>query len=172
MPFTAARLVPAEGVHPSHLVKDVNGRKVRLVASGVFRFELRPDGGFDTGFVDCPDPFAPDAPAGAAFQCWFEPPHFVMGNVGSMVRKVVINSSTAVTPDAVLARGQSASWHGITIEEATFYFPGNTPVLGRASLGIKDLLLGNPFAPPDGTAPTPSPQATSWRMANGGLTRG
>ncbi|RKG92817.1 hypothetical protein, partial [Corallococcus terminator] len=45
----------------------------------------------------------------------------------------------------MLARGQSASWQGIAIEEATFYFPGNTPVLGRASLGIKDLLLGSPF---------------------------
>lgn len=145
MPFTAAQLVPAEGVHPAHLVKDVTGRKVRLVASGVYRFELRPDGGFDTGFVDSPDPFDPDAPAGAVFQCGFEPPHFVMGNVGVTVRKVTIDSSSAVTPDAVLARGQSASWQGIAIDEATFYFPGNTPVLGRASLGIKDLLLGSPF---------------------------
>ncbi|RKH65427.1 hypothetical protein [Corallococcus llansteffanensis] len=145
MPFTAAQLVPAEGVHPAHLIKDANGRKARLVASGVYRFELRPDGGFDTGFVDSPDPFDPDAPAGAVFQCWFEPPHFVMGNVGVTVRKVVIDSSTAVTPDAVLARGQGASWQGIALEEATFYFPGDTPVLGRASLGIKDLLLGSPF---------------------------
>ncbi|QAT88041.1 hypothetical protein EJ065_6512 [Corallococcus coralloides] len=145
MPFTAARLVPAEGVHPAHLIQDENGRKVRLVASGVFRFELRPDGGFDTRFVDSPDPFDPDAPAGAVFQCAFEPPHFVMGNVGVTVRKVTLDSSTAVTPDAVLARGQDASWQGIAIEEATFYFPGNTPVLGRASLGIKDLLLGSPF---------------------------
>jgi hypothetical protein len=145
MPFTAARLVPAEGTHPAHLVKDEQGRRVHLVASGVYRIELRADGSLDTRFVDSPDPFDPEAPAGAVFNCWFEPPHFVMGHVGVTVRKVTIDSSSTVTPDSVLARGQDASWQGIAIEEATFYFPGNTPILGRASLGIRDLLLGSPF---------------------------
>jgi len=145
MPFAAARLVPSDGVHPAHLVKAAGGRRVRLVASGVYRFELSPDGGFDAGFVDSPDPFDPDAPAGAVVQCWFEPPHFVMGHVGVTVRKVTLDTSSAVTPDSVLARGQSASWKGVAIEEATFYFPGNTPILGRASLSIRDLLLGSPF---------------------------
>ena len=147
----AAVLVPSAGVNPAHLLhSDAPDQKVRLVGSGVLRITPNPDpagGPVVVRFIDQPDPFDPDAPTGPVFTIGFSPPHFFIGGseVGLTVDRLTFDDSEEFTPPEIVARGQPAAWRGLAIKEATLYLPRNAPLIGDASVGVREVLLGSPL---------------------------
>ena len=150
--LTPARFAPASGTTPAHLEPATEvrrpsdpPRKTRLYARGAFRISSLPGQGAEVAFVDFPDPFDADLSAGPVFDAWFEPPHFFLRDVGMSVGKVTLDLSRTVSPPQVVARGQSAAWQGVLVEEATAFLPRQIPKLGVVRVGVRDLLLGRPF---------------------------
>lgn len=128
---------------PTHLVRDRTRNKVRLIGGAIFRLKSTPEG-VSAQFVDAPDPFDPNVPTGfiAAITC--DPPNFFFGSseFGMTVDRLLYDGSTTFTPASIVARGQGSDWMGLSIREATVYFP---PSMGHLSVGVRDLLLGHPF---------------------------
>ena len=60
------------------------------------------------------------------------------------VKNVLFDYSEEFSPAFVLARGQSADWIGLAIEEAAIYCPSNALGKGGFSLSVRDLLIGDP----------------------------
>jgi hypothetical protein len=144
----AARRVPAVPgtATAAHLAADPDRTSVRLTGSGVLRIAL---GGPTVAarFIDWPDPFDPDASTGTVIRAGFDPPHFLIGDsgFGLTVDRLVYDASETFTPAEIVARGQDATWQGISIAEATLYLPRNAPLVGDLSVGVRDVLLGKPF---------------------------
>lgn len=137
-----------------------NNGKVELVGGAILRVAsnavlppLAPganpiDGGGDVSvsFVDRPDTFAPLSATGAVAGLRFEPASFFFGSSdwGMTVGRVTYDASSTYTPPAIAERGQAPSWQGIAINEATVFFPDDTPLVGDLSVGVRDLLIGSP----------------------------
>lgn len=136
------------------------GGKVELVGGAILRVAsdvvLPPvapgtnpvDGGGDVSvsFIDRPDTFDPLSPTGAVAGLRFEPASFFFGSSdwGMTVGRVTYDASSTYTPPSIVARGQAPSWQGIAINEATVFFPDDTPLVGDLSVGVRDLLIGSP----------------------------
>lgn len=149
--LTIPRLVPAlvaggtfGSANPAHLVPDPNRDGVRLWGRAILRITLGPS--VSVALVDWPDPFNPAAPAGAVAELSFDPPTFLVGTsgFGATIDRVVADLSPTYTPADIIARGQDAAWQGISLREGTLYFPRNAPVVGDLSIGLHDLLVGQP----------------------------
>jgi hypothetical protein len=148
LPFLRpAKLVERSGVRIGRLIESTRMTPVKLVGSGTLR--IRIDGtGARVRFIDWPDPFDPDAPTGPVFRLSFDPPHFFFGKrsqLGMTVQDVVIDHSEQFTPAEIIARGHDDPWTGISIRQATMYFPRETPLLGDFTVGVRDVLLGSPL---------------------------
>ena len=148
-----AKLVPSSGVTAAHLVRPVAGdplfgKRVKIVGSGTLRIASAPGGGAPLiRFVAPPDPLDPAAPTGAIVSLGFEPPHFFFGSsdYALTVDKLLYDDSDVFTPAEIEARLQGPEWRGISIREATLYFPRNAPAVGDVSVGVRDVLLGSPL---------------------------
>ena len=148
-----AKLVPSSGVTAAHLVRPVAGdplfgKRVKIVGSGTLRIASAPGGGAPLiRFVAPPDPLDPAAPTGAIVSLGFEPPHFFLGSsdYALTVDKLLYDDSDVFTPAEIEARLQGPEWRGISIKEATLYFPRNAPAVGDVSVGVRDVLLGSPL---------------------------
>lgn len=143
-----AKLVDSSGTTAAHLVADAQRNTVRITGSGTLRIASNPTGGGPIiRFVSAPDPLDPDTPTGAVFSLGFDPPHFFIGgsDFGMTVDRLTYDDSEVFTPPEILARGQAPAWRGISIKEATLYFPRNAPVVGDLSIGVRDVLLGTPL---------------------------
>jgi hypothetical protein len=138
----AARLVPTAAVAPAHL-EAAGGGRVKLYARGVLRIEGGA-GGSRVRVIADPDPFVPDAAIGAVIETGFSPPHLLLheSGFGLTVNRVVLDLSDAFTPADIVARGHGADFEGMTITEATLYFPRNLPFVGDVNIGVRDLLIG------------------------------
>ena len=143
----AAQLVPAAGTTPPHLRPDPTAPEVRLVGRAVLRFTSVGGSLSRPQLVDYPDPFVPAAPSGTVATMQFAPPHFFIGNsaIGLTVRKLTLDASTTSTPADIMARQQGPAWTGLALQEATLYLPPETPFAGNLVLGVRDVLLGDPF---------------------------
>jgi hypothetical protein len=77
----------------------------------------------------------------------FVPPHFFVANsaIGLTVRKLTFDASGAYTPADIMARNHGPDWTGLAINEALLYLPRDTPLVGNLVLGVRDVLLGDPF---------------------------
>jgi hypothetical protein len=140
--------IDSAGVTAAHLVRDPFRSQVRIVGSGTLRIASNPDGGTPSiRFVAPSDPFDPKAPTGAVFGLNFEPAHFFFGDseYGMTVDRLTYDDSEEYTPPEILARGREPAWRGISIKEATAFFPRNVPWLGDVSVGVRDVLLGSPL---------------------------
>jgi hypothetical protein len=148
-----AKAIEGAGVTPAHLVRPIAGdplfgKGVKIVGSGTLRIASSPDGGAPViRFVAPPDPLDPNAPTGALVGLTFEPAHFFLGSsdYGLTVDRLLYDDSEAFTPAEIEARGQGPEWRGISIKEATLYFPRNAPAVGDLSVGVRDVLLGSPL---------------------------
>ncbi len=145
--------VPGAGVTAAHLVRPIAGqpqfgKRVKIVGSGTLRIASAPGGGAPViRFVAPPDPLDPAAPTGALVGLTFEPASFFLGSsdYGLTVDQLLYDDSEAFTPADIEARGQGPEWRGISIKEATLYFPRNAPAVGDLSVGVRDVLLGTPL---------------------------
>ena len=140
-----ATLVPSAPAVAAHLLPDGSHSSVRIVGSGVVRIDL--SGTADlVRFVDWPDPFDAAAPTGAVVGVTFEPASFFIGDsqIGLTVDRLVFDASAQTTPPAIIARGQTPAWQGISIAEATLFLPPDTPLVDQVNVGVKDVLLGSP----------------------------
>ncbi len=148
LPFLRpAKLIERSGVRIGRLAEANKPRPVRLVGSGTLRVKIDATGA-SVRFIDWPDPFDPDAPTGPVFRLSFDPPHFFFGKksqLGMTVQDVVIDHSEQFTPADIIARGHDDPWTGISIRQATMYFPRETPLLGDFTVGVRDVLLGSPL---------------------------
>lgn len=148
LPFLRpAKLIERSGVRIGRLDEANKPRPVRLVGSGTLRVKID-SGGASVRFIDWPDAFDPDAPTGPVFRVSFDPPHFFFGKksqLGMTVQDVVIDHSEQFTPADIIARGHDDPWMGISIRQATMYFPRDTPLLGDFTVGVRDVLLGSPL---------------------------
>ena len=148
-----ANAIPGVDVTPAHLVRPIAsdplfGKKVKIVGSGTLRIASATGGGAPViRFVAPPDPLDPGAPTGALFGLTFEPASFFLGSsdYGLTVDQLLYDDSEAFTPADIEARGQGPEWRGISIKEATLYFPRNAPAVGDLSVGVRDVLLGSPL---------------------------
>ena len=144
----AARLIPGAGTTPAHLEPDPASSEVRLVGDAILRITTNGLTGWAGPFlVDFPDPLVPGSPTGAVASIQFVPPHFFVANsaIGLTVRKVTFDASTTYTPADIMARNQGPNWTGLAINEALLYLPRDTPFVGNLVLGVRDVLLGDPF---------------------------
>ena len=148
-----AMLVPGAGVTAAHLVRPVpgqalHGKPVKIVGSGTLRLVTAPGGGAPLiRFVASPDPLDPDAPTGALVSLAFQPASFFFGSsdYGMTVDTLLYDDSESFTPAEIEARNQGPEWRGISIKEATLFFPRNAPAVGDVSVGVRDVLLGSPL---------------------------
>ena len=141
-----AKRVVSAPLSPRHLVPDTTRNTVRIYGSGVLRLRPDPSGSLVARLIDAPDALDPAALTGAVYSLGFDPPHFFIGDssIGLTVDQLTYDDSVDYTPEAIVARGQAATWQGIAIREATVYLPRNCPYLGDVSVGVKDVLLGSP----------------------------
>jgi len=147
----AAEYRPEQATIPRHLVPAASGANAAIVGSCAVRFD-KPGPGQDVVFrfidaVGGGDPFVPDARSGAVTNITMSPPHALIGdsNFGITIKNLIFDYASDFSPAFVLARGQSAEWIGLAIEEAAIYCPNNAIGKGGFSVSIKDLLLGDPF---------------------------
>ncbi len=148
-----ATAIAGAGVTPAHLLRPVPGdrlygKSVKIVGSGTLRIASAPGGGAPLiRFVAPPDPLDPAAPTGALLGLGFEPPSFFFGgsDYGLTVDTLVYDDSDVFTPAEIEARGQGPDWRGISIKQATLYFPRDAPAVGDLSVGVRDVLLGSPL---------------------------
>ena len=123
-----AQRVEGIGATPTQLEEvdpNVGPTRVYLVGGGTLRVRIERDG-VSVSFVDYPDPFDPAAPTGAVFRLTFDPPHFFFGpnsKLGMTVDHVTFDNSVVFTPAAITARGHGPEWTGLSIREATMFFP-------------------------------------------------
>ncbi|HEY5923702.1 MAG TPA: hypothetical protein VIV11_18600, partial [Kofleriaceae bacterium] len=148
LPFLRpAKLVEATPARIGRLIESTKTRPVRLVGAGTLRIKINASGA-QVRFVDWPDPFDPDAPTGPVFRLSFDPPHFFFGKtsrLGMTVQDVLIDHSEQYTPAEIIARGHDDPWMGLSIRQATMYFPKQTPLLGDFTVGVRDVLIGSPL---------------------------
>ena len=149
--LTIPGLVPAVvaggtfgSANPAHLVPAATRGDVHVWGRGILRITLGGTGG--VALVDWPDPLNPNATTGAVTELSFDPPTFLVGSsgFGATVDRVVVDVSPAFTPADITARGQDATWQGISLREGTLYLPRNAPIVGDLSIGLHDLLVGVP----------------------------
>jgi hypothetical protein len=148
-----AKAIPGVDITPAHLIRPIAGdplfgKKVKIVGSGTLRIASAPGGGAPViRFVAPPDPFDPGAPTGPLVTLGFEPANFFLGSsdYGLTVDQLLYDDSEAFTPADIEARGQGPDWRGISIKEATLFFPRNAPTVGDLSVGVRDVLLGSPL---------------------------
>ena len=143
----AALLMPGGGTTPAHLLPDPASSEVRLVGNAILRIINGPPGWAGPFLVDMPDPLVPGTPTGAVASMQFVPPHFFIANsaIGLTVRKLTFDASGIYTPADIMARNHGPDWTGIAINEALLYLPRETPLVGSLVLGVRDVLLGDPF---------------------------
>ena len=149
--LTIPGLVPAVvaggtfgSANPAHLVPAATRGDVRIWGRGSCGSpSVRPVG---VALVDWPDPLNPNATTGTVTELAFDPPTFLVGEsgFGATVDRVVVDVSPAFTPADIVARGQDATWQGISLREGTLYLPRNAPIVGDLSIGLHDLLVGVP----------------------------
>ena len=108
---------------PAHLVPAANRGDVRVWGRAILRITLGPP--VNVALVDWPDPFDPNAVAGAVTELAFDPPTFLVGQsgFGATVDRVVVDLDRDFTPADIVARGQDATWQGVSLREGTLYFP-------------------------------------------------
>ncbi|MEM7226945.1 MAG: hypothetical protein AAF495_28505 [Pseudomonadota bacterium] len=149
MPGTAARRAEATEGWVGPLVADPNRKLVHLWISGVVLI-TNAGGSVTASLAAMPDPFEPDAQSGQVLRAGLEPRHLLFGpsGFGMTVGEVIWDATTAITPPEIVARGHDASWRGISVSDATLYFPRDLPFLGDITAGVRDLLIG--FAPDNG----------------------
>jgi hypothetical protein len=131
---------------PTYLEADPHNSRVWVIGRAVMR--VASDGnGVTLHLVDQPDPFDPDAPTGEVFEITFSPQHFLFGRskYGLTLDDFTIDLSDSYTPPAVIARGQDEQWRGVAFHEATFYAPPDTPLVGALSVGLRDVIAGDPL---------------------------
>ncbi|MGB1277518.1 MAG: hypothetical protein ACPG77_17375 [Nannocystaceae bacterium] len=139
-----ATRVPSAPAQPPHLLPDTSKTRVMLYGRGVLRI-AGGDDGTSARLITDPDPLDPDAPIGAVLEFGLEPSHLLLGNgIGMTVGKVIWDNANEYTPPEIEARGHSPSWKGLSISEATLYLPRGLPAVGDVSLGVRDLLIGDP----------------------------
>ena len=142
-----ARLVPATGTVPQHLVRDTSLEAVRITGTAVLRFDDL-DGVLPPRLVDLSDPFDPQMPTGAVVEAVVSPSTFFLGasEYGMQVTRLLYDHSTTYTPEEIVARGQDATWRGLAVSDAVFFFPRGAPFPGlhELSIGVHDVLLGDP----------------------------
>ncbi len=143
IPFGRPGEVVPSGPAAPAMMKRGTGDRVRLYARGVLRIQGGA-GGTRVRLVADPDPFVPDAPIGAVLETGFSPPHLLLhdSGFGLTVDRVVLDLTDAFTPPDIAARGHAADFEGMTIREATLYFPRNIPFVGDINAGVRDLLVG------------------------------
>jgi hypothetical protein len=143
-----AVLVPEIGTAPRHLIADLKRSDVRISGKAVLRIE-KPSATANVSarLVDQPDPLDPMSETGFVASVLFTPPHFFIGGsqFGLTVGRILYDASEVYTPAEIVDRGQSASWMGLSLREATVFAPRNLPVIGDLSGGIRDLLIGDPM---------------------------
>jgi hypothetical protein len=143
-----AVLVPEVGTAPRHLIPDPRRDDVRISGKAVLRIE-KPSATANVSarLVDQPDPLDPMSETGFVASVLFTPPHFFIGasQFGLTVGRILYDASDVYTPAEIVDRGQSASWMGLSLREATVFAPRNLPIVGDLSGGIRDLLLGDPM---------------------------
>ncbi len=124
-------------------MRDRTRDKVRLIGGAIFRLKSTPQG-ISAQFVDPPDPLDPNTPTGFIAALTFDPPSFFFGGseFGMTADKVLYDGSEDFTPPSIVERGHGSDWMGLSIKEATVYFP---PSVGHLSIGVRNLLLGHPF---------------------------
>lgn len=135
-------VIPSSPAAPA-MMRRGTGERVRLYARGVLRVEGGA-GGTRVRLVAEPDPIVPTAAIGAVIETGFSPPHLLLhdSGFGITVDRVVLDLTDAFTPPAIIARGHAADFEGMTIREATLYFPRNIPFVGDINAGVRDLLVG------------------------------
>lgn len=148
--LTAADYIAESGTTPRHLSPKPGNPPAAIVGAAALRVERTgPDQPVVTRFMDATgggDPFVPDAATGAVTSVTLAPPHVLIGTsqFGLTVKNVIFDYSTEFSPAFVLARGQSAEWVGLAIEEAAIYCPSNAIGKGGFSLSVRNLLIGDP----------------------------
>lgn len=122
-------------------------QRVYLCARGVVRISGGGPAGTQVQLVDAPDPLDPGASTGAVVRVDLKPSSFVFGNsqYGMTVDKIVMDLSRTFTPAEIEARGHDEAWRGLSLKEATLYLPLKTPLVDNLSIGVRDLVIGNPF---------------------------
>ncbi|MCF3974661.1 hypothetical protein [Paracoccus salsus] len=149
--LTAADFIAESGTTPRHLAPKPGNPPAAIVGAAALRFErMATDQPVVTRFLDATgggDPFVPDARTGAVTSVTLAPPHVLIGTsqFGLTVKNVLFDYSEEFSPAFVLARGQSADWVGLAIEEAAIYCPSNAVGKGGFSLSVRDLLIGDPL---------------------------
>src|SRR5581483_5468389 len=94
--------------------------------------------------IDDPDPFDPDAPAGAVVRLTARPPSFLFGSTqyGATLENLLVDLSRSFTPADVMARGHGEDFEGLAYKSLSFYFPKSTPIVGSLSISTKDVIFG------------------------------
>lgn len=138
----AARRVPASPAAPAHLAREDRTR-VKLYARGVLRIEGGAEG-TKVRLIADPDPIVPTNAIGTVIETGFSPPHVLLSDsgFGVTVDRIVLDLTSAFTPANIVARGHGPEFEGMTISEATVYFPRNIPFVGDINVGVRDLLVG------------------------------
>ncbi|WP_156924344.1 hypothetical protein [Derxia gummosa] len=144
--LVAATRLGGSGPEPLHLSPARGQAAVRAIASGVLRLWF--DGVNTVGLqlADVPDPFNPGAPTGAVLRLDMRPPTFCFGQTafGMTLDNFTLDLSPDYTPPELAAAGKPASWTGAALDEARLYFPPGTPLLPNLSVGVRDLVVGQP----------------------------
>ena len=146
--LVAARRVEGSGTTPAHLVADPQRSGVRLVGSAVIGIGNPPGaGGVQFHAAQAPDPLDPDEPSGLTVGLRLDPPHALIGasGFGLTVDRLLIDFSTAHSPDEIVSLNLGDAWRGVLLREATLYLPPSSTLLGpAASIGVRDLRIGRP----------------------------
>ncbi len=146
--LVAARRVEASGTTPQHLLADPTRGHVRLVGSTVIGIGTHPvTGQVQFHASQAPDPVDPDEPSGSTVGLRLDPPHALLGasGIGLTVDRLLVDGSTAHSPDEIVSLNLGDAWRGVLLREATLYLPPSTALLGpAASISVRDLRIGTP----------------------------
>lgn len=148
--LVGADFVGATGTTPRHLAPKPGNPPAAITGSCALRFERTdPDAPVVTKFMDATasgDPFLPDAATGAVTRLTLAPPHVLIksSQFGLTFKNLIFDYSTEFSPAFVQNAGQSADWMGLAIEECTVYCPSNAVGRGGFSIGVSNLLIGDP----------------------------
>jgi hypothetical protein len=139
-----AVLAGGQGTNPLHLEPSPGGGDVVLAFSGVVRVSGGGADGTKIEVVDDPDPFDPDAPAGAVIRLTARPPSFLFGSTqyGATLENLLVDLSRNFTPGDVMARGHGEDFEGLAYKSLSFYLPKSTPIVGSLSISTKDVIFG------------------------------
>lgn len=143
----AASRIPGSGATATHLEPAVPPAPVWFLVSGALQIAARPGTPPQISLIDTPDPLDPAAPNGLVVRMTANPPHFLFGSsqVGLTIDRLVLDLSDVYTPPEIAARNHGEGWRGLYLREATFFFPRDTPVVGALSIGVRELIMGDPL---------------------------